>query len=387
MTDRKLARVVKIDSLHPIEGADRIELAFIGGWQVVVQKGLYEVGHLTVYFEVDSMLPTDNPAFADLTKLSSKLLFEVNGKGYARIRTMKLRKQLSQGYCVPLEQLPEVTEIGNVQVDQDLTKLLGILKYEKPEEKSLNNTGGGDVTQRVKTFPSFIPKTDQNRVQNIVPRYLQSVGSGELFEKSFKLDGSSMTTWIKQGELGVASRNVGFNPVSVKRTFVETLKHFISQVWGGGKSFAKAKWEPVIPANDNAFTKMAHEAGLIGMLKEFYAFTGRSIAIQGEMVGPSIQKNFEGVNKNEFFVFDIYDIDAQKYLLPPERQAIIEEYGLRSVPVAGVGTLLPTVAEAIEDADGPSGLKGKMREGWVYKSLERDFSFKVISNRYLLKEE
>jgi RNA ligase (TIGR02306 family) len=237
MTDRKLARVVKIDALHPIEGADRIELAFIGGWQVVVQKGLYEVGDLTVYFEVDSMLPTDNPAFSDLTKLSSKLLFEVNGKGYARIRTVKLRKQLSQGYCVPLEQLG----LTGFVFDDDLTKRLGVLKYEKPEEKSLNNTGG-DVTQRVKTFPSFIPKTDQNRVQNIVPRYLQSVESGELFEKTYKLDGSSMTTWINKGELGVASRNVGFNPVSSKRTFVETLKHFIGQVWGGKKSFAKAKW-------------------------------------------------------------------------------------------------------------------------------------------------
>lgn len=388
MSERKLARLVKIDRIVEIEGAERIELAMIGGWQVVVQKGLYQPGSLAVYCEVDSLVPTDLQCFADLpNRLSSKLLFEVNGKPYARIKTAKMMKQLSQGYCIPLAEVPGVIP---GEVDADMTKQLGVIKYEKPEEKSMNNTGG-NVTQKIRTFPSFIPKTDQNRVQNIVPRYLQSVQQGEQFEKSFKLDGSSLTAWIKNGELGVASRNVAFNPVSEKRSFIQTLKHFfIDQMWEGGKSFAKSKWEPVIPANDNAFTKMAHEAGLISMLREFHADTGRSIAIQGEMVGPSIQKNFEGRKQNEFFVFDIFDIDKQEYLLPGERRAIVDEYGLRHVPLATAtfGTvLLPTVAEAIADADGPSGLGGKYREGFVYKSMTRDFSFKVISNRYLLKEE
>lgn len=385
MTERKLARVVKIDTIIQIEGAERIELAMIGGWQVVVKKGLYQPGSLAVYFEVDSMLPTDLPCFSDLTNISSKLLFEVNGRPYARIKTAKMMKQLSQGYCLPLSEVPAGIAIPDV--DGDMTKFLGVIKYEKAEEKSLNNTGG-NVTQKTRTFPSFIPKTDQNRVQNIVPRFMQAVENGEVFEKSFKLDGSSLTAWIKDGKLGVASRNVAFNPVSEKRTFIETLKHYlVDQVWNKGMSFSRAKWEPVIPANDNAFTKMAYGAGLIIMLQEFYATTGRSIAIQGEMVGPSIQKNFEGVKQNEFFVFDIYDIDEKKYLLPEERQDIIAKYSLRSVPVEGIGPLLNTVSETIADADGPSGLNGKYREGFVYKSLTRDFSFKVISNRYLLKEE
>lgn len=382
MTERSLARVVKIDSLHPIEGADRVEIAMVGGWQVVVQKDLHQVGNKAVYFEVDSLLPTEHPAFASLTNLSSKLLFEINGKGYARIKTAKIRKQLSQGFIVPLSDLdiaPDA-DIGN-----DLTKVLGVLKYESKEERGMNNAGTAEGVKgkATKAFPSFIPKTDQNRVQNIVPRYQQAQQAGELFEKTFKLDGSSMTAWINKGELGVASRNVSFQFGDKKRTFIETLKHWFKQK----RPLKHRKWEPVIQSDSNAFTQMAKNAGLIGALQEFYAHTGRSIAIQGEMVGPSIQKNFEGVDSNQFYIYDVFDIDEQKYLLPQERLDLIQEYGLIGVPSAGVGIQLPEdFKDAILDADGPSGLNGKYREGFVYKSMERDFSFKVISNRYLLKE-
>lgn len=375
MTERSLARVVKIDSLHPIEGADRVEIAMVGGWQVVVQKGLHQAGNKAVYFEVDSMLPTEHPAFASLTNLSSKLLFEINGKGYARIKTAKIRKQLSQGFIVPLSDLDIAPD---ADVGNDLTKVLGILKYESKEERSMNNAGTKTGTQGngTRTFPSFIPKTDQNRVQNIVPRYQQSVADGEMFEKTFKLDGSSMTVWVKDGELGVASRNVGFSVVPKKRTVLETIKH-----WWKTK-----RWEPLIPAANNAFTQMAKNAGVLDALKEYHGHTGRNIAIQGEMVGPSIQKNFEGVDSNQFYIYDVFLIDEQEYMLPTERMRFIKEYGLEGVPLAGVVRLPEDYKDAILDADGPSGLNGKYREGFVYKSMVRDFSFKVISNRYLLKE-
>lgn len=375
MTERSLARVVKIDSLHPIEGADRVEIAMVGGWQVVVQKDLHKVNDAVMYFEVDSLLPTAHPAFASLTTLSSKLLFEIDGKGYARIKTAKIRKQLSQGYIVPLKDLGYSGYI----LGSDFTKELGVLKYESKEERGMNNAGTKTGTQGngTRTFPSFIPKTDQNRIQNIVPRYQQAHEAGELFEKTFKLDGSSMTAWIKDGELGVASRNVGFTVEEKRRTFVEVFKHW----------FKTKRWQPVIPAANNAFTQMAKNAGLLGALKEYHEHTGRNIAIQGEMVGPSIQKNFEGVDSNQFYIYDVYLIDEQAYMLPLERLSFIEEYGLKGVPSEGCFISLPAdYKDAILDADGPSGLKGKYREGFVYKSMGRDFSFKVISNRYLLKE-
>lgn len=380
MNDRVLARVAIIDSIIEIEGANSIELAMVGGWQVVVGKGLYQPGDKAVYIEIDSLVPTDKPAFSDLpARLSSKLLFEIDGKPYARIKTAKMMKQLSQGMCVPLTD----AGVSNASLDMDLTTLLGIRKYEAGEERAMNNAGvaegvKGKVT---KPFPSFIPKTDQNRVQNIVPRYMQAQIAGELFEKTYKLDGSSMTVWLKNGVLGVASRNVSFRMQTENKGFVQSIRDYIKQVKKHG--FLKAKFVTQLEADSNAFTQMAENSGVVTALVRM----NRNLAIQGEMVGPSIQKNFEGVKSNSFYIYDIYDIDAQSYLLPHERMEILIDQGLRGVPEAGIVTLPETVAEAIEDADGPSGLNGKYREGFVYKSTVRDFSFKVISNSYLLKEK
>ncbi len=380
MSERSLARVVTIDELIAIEGADRIELAIIGGWQVVVQKGLY-VPNITkaVYFEVDSLLDTERPYFSSLSGLSSKLLHVVDGRTHARIKTMKLRKQLSQGFCIPLSEtgIPEDTELG-----ADLTKALGVLKYEKSEEKDMNNTGGVGVKtgKSALGFPKFIPKTDQTRVQNISAMYLKAVSEGEEFEESFKLDGSSLTAWVKDGVAGVASRNVGFRMEDEKVPFWTAVKNwFLSR-----RPLIHKEWKRVIKKDDNAFTQMAEEAGLIEAIKR----DGRNLAIQGEMVGPSIQKNFEGVDSNKFFCYDVYLIDEQRYMLPQERLDFCSDQGVVHVPVNYTGPLKAvTVAEAIARADGPSGLKGKYREGFVYKSTKRDFSFKVISNAYLLKEE
>ena len=380
MTDRKLARVVLIDELLPIEGADRIELAIVGGWQVIVQKGLYTPGSKAVYFEVDSLLNTEMPMFVSLSKLSSKLLHSVNGVTHARIKTMKMKGQISQGFCIPLS---EAGVSSDTPVDTDLTEYLSVLKYESAGEASLNNAGGLKTGSSALGFPKFIPKTDQTRVQNITALFNKAVESGELFEKSFKLDGSSLTAFVKDGELGVCSRNVGFRLEDENKGLVKTIKDFIAQ-WKQ-RGFKNAVWQPVIKADDNAFTQMAVKAGLI----EALSMDGRNIAIQGEMVGPSIQKNFEGVAENEFYCYDVYLIDEQRYMLPVERQSFLKEHGIASVPLASPhGVVLPTtVVLAIADADGPSGLNGKYREGFVYKAMERDFSFKVISNKYLLKEE
>ncbi|UAV89958.1 RNA ligase [Pseudomonas phage REC] len=380
MTDRSLARVVLIDQLLPIEGADRIELAIVGGWQVVVQKGLYEAGVTpAVYFEVDSLLDTERPYFNSLSTLSSKLLHVVDGRTHARIKTMKLRKQLSQGFCVPLSETGLKAAVG-----EDVTKALGVLKYEKAEESSMNNTGGMGVKtgKSALGFPKFIPKTDQTRVQNITHMYLKAVADGEEFEESFKLDGSSLTAFVNNGVSGVASRNVGFRMEDERRSFLDTLRTFVGHLRTRG--LRGAKWERVIKKDDNAFTQMAAEAGLIEAIRR----DGRNLAIQGEMCGPSIQKNFEGLDKNTFFCYDVFLIDEQRYMLPEERIEFCSDQGVKHVPVNYTGPLIcPDVAGVLARADGPSGLKGKFREGFVYKSTKRDFSFKVISNSYLLKEE
>ena len=375
--ERSLARVVTIDELLPIEGADRIELAIIGGWQVVVQKGLYEAGVTpAVYFEVDSLLNTEKECFASLATISSKLLHDVNGTTHARIKTMKLRKQLSQGFCVPLSETGVKAKVGD-----DVTKALNVLKYEKAEEASMNNTGGAGVKtgKTALGFPKFVPKTDQTRVQNISAMYLKAVAEGEEFEESFKLDGSSLTAFVRDGVAGVASRNVGFRVDDERFSFLDALKDWFKQ----RKPLMQKKWARVIKADDNAFTQMAQEAGLIAAIRR----DGRNLAIQGEMCGPTIQKNFEGQDKNGFFCYDVFLIDEQRYMLPDERIKFCTDNGVRHAPVNFTGPLQAlTVADVLVRAEGPSGLKGKFREGFVYKSTKRDFSFKVISNAYLLKE-
>lgn len=378
---RKLASIVVVDGLSPIEGKDRIEIAIVGGWQVIVQKGLYEVGHSAVFFEIDSMLNTEK--FPDTAKWSSKLMHEVNGVTYARVKTMKMGGTISQGYMMPVSEV--LDHDSEITVGMDLTEALGVLKYESHEERERNE--GLDKQSRPKTFPDFIPKTDQNRVQNMTALYLKAVENNEEFEVTVKLDGSSLTAWAKPEEnlAGVCSRNVGFDIRDRERPFMETLKDFIHQVWKRRLPFAKAKWNRIIPKSDNAFTRMANDSGLVQAIEK----DGRAMAIQGEMVGPKIQKNFEGVKENTFYCYDIYLIDEKRYMHPIERQLFCAEHGINHVPILHVGPLQePTIPGVISYASGPSGLNGKYREGLVFKSLTNDkFSFKVISNEYLLKEK
>jgi RNA ligase (TIGR02306 family) len=165
---RKLASIQKIKSLEPIEGADAIEKATVLGWQLAVKKGEFKVGDLAVYCEIDSLLP-DRPEFAFLKPRGM------------RIRTIRLRGQVSQGICFPLSILPEDIE---PQEDMDVTEILGITKYEPPIPAYLSGKVKGK-------FPSFIPKTDETRVQ-VLQKVLDKY-QGISCYVSEKLDGSSAT--------------------------------------------------------------------------------------------------------------------------------------------------------------------------------------------------
>ena len=154
---RKLATIRRIDELNPIEGADAIECAVVGGWKVVAQKGLYNVGDLAVYFEIDSWIPTLLAPF--LSKGKEPRVFEgVQGE---RLKTIKLRGQLSQGLLLPLAEIDKFfTTKPHWSEDEDLTEILNIKKWEKPINAQLAGVCRGN-------FPSLIPKTDQERVQNL----------------------------------------------------------------------------------------------------------------------------------------------------------------------------------------------------------------------------
>ncbi len=346
---RKLATVRKIDSLTPIDGADKIELATVGGWKVVAQKGLYNVGDLAVYFEIDSWIPHTIAPF--LSKGQHPRVFEgVEGE---RLKTIKLRGQISQGLLMPLGEIMKIEDAGSLYIEEgtDLTEFLGIKKWEKVIPAQLAGVCKGN-------FPTEIPKTDQERCQNLVKEIVAANEAGTKFEITEKLEGSSMTVYRMRGEFGVCSRNMNLKEVA-------------------GNTF----WD--VARDEDIEAKMI-------AVDEYWDF-----AIQGELIGPGIQGNIYGLKKPEFRVFDVYNIQTGDYLKPADRRALIERMGLKHVPVlAAQASLYDTlgitdIPQLVKFADGKSDMGdiNTLREGVVFKEVNGGFTFKAISNNYLLGEK
>lgn len=333
---RKLASIRKIDSIGPIEGADAIEVATVGGWKVVVKKGEFAVGDLAVYCEIDSWIPTALAPF--LSKGKEPREFEgVKGE---RLRTVKLRGQLSQGLLVSLDVALPGT--NSFQVDDDVSEALGIIKWERPMNAQLAGVARGN-------FPSLIPKTDQERVQNLAKEI--AAADGMKFEVTEKLEGSSMTCYLIDGEFGVCSRNL-----DLKET------------------------------EGNAFWEVARREDIEGKMRA----TGpdAQFAIQGELIGPGIQGNIYNLSKPEFYVFDVYNIQSGEYLTPAFRRALIDRMGLNHVPVLNENYVLKqTVEDILTCAEGQSVHAKVEREGIVFKQIDGGMTFKAISNKYLLGEK
>lgn len=373
MSERKLLRVVVIDEILAHENSDNLELAIVGGWQVCVKKGEFKAGDKALYAEVDAMLPLEKNLFGFL---EGRNQYEVNGKQYSRVKTIKLRKELSQGILFPANSLDKE--------GQDFTELYGVIKYEAVPERQPGTTLGS--MKKSMPFPSFIRKTDQERVQNISRAYSAAVATGEEFEVSVKLDGSSFTAYIKGDKVGVCSRNIELQLERENWGLIRQVKEYFAQVKQRG--IRHAQWKTGVEPEKNSFVALFEELNLREKLTLAREYLSGDIAIQGEMVGPSIQGNFEGVDKNKLFVYSVYDIDQQRYFLPEAAQKVTGFMGLQYVPVLHHRMKLPdNLADVLKMADGPSALGGKYREGLVFKSLDRDFSFKVISNEYLLKEK
>lgn len=344
---RKMATIRKIDALRPIEGADAIECAIVGGWTVVVKKGEYTAGDLAVYCEIDSFIPTAIAPFLTKPGHYAKTYEGVEGE---RLRTMKLRGQLSQGLLLPynvLGGLVDLLDFAYPNEGEDVSELLGITKYEAPVPAEL----AGEVKGM---FPSVIPKTDQERVQNLKVELAEWLNDGSHWEVTEKLEGSSMTVYCIDGEVGVCSRNLDLKP------------NLDNSLWRTANKY-------------NLPTK------LVGI--------GRNIAIQGEIVGNGIQGNIYQMRDQDFLVYDIYDIDAGRYFTPAERKAFVAEQGLNHCPVLAYSANLTdtlginNLEQVLKFAEGKSvmGMIGCEREGLVFKCHEKSVSFKAISNKYLLK--
>jgi RNA ligase (TIGR02306 family) len=352
-TMRKLASIQTVAEIAPIKGADAIEHIKINGWWVVDKKGARQVGDKVVYLEIDSWVPVEIAPFL----VKGKEPREYQGIKGERLRTVKLRGAISQGLLLTPDDL-------TLDIGTDMTDVLGIVKWEPPAEFRSADTKG--------LFPSFIPKTDQERVQNLgrsfyyfleqntEPNIDEHVSADVTWEVTEKCEGSSMTLFAKDGEFGICSRNMQLKDDLVGSTFVNVGKEF----------------------------------------KDKILSLGRNIALQGELIGPGIQGNIYNLRQHQYRVFDVYDIDDCRYLNPTERQVIVDLIGADGAPVIHHNFKIDFSkdswkADIIDMADGSTAIEPEMgdlnkrhlREGLVFKAnTDVRMSFKSISNQYLIKE-
>ncbi len=333
---RKLASIQKVSAKNPIEGADLIELLKINDWQVVAAKAEnYHVGDEVVYFEIDSFLPI-RAEFEFLRKNCYKKMAD-DSEGF-RLRTIKLRGQYSQGLVLHKHLF---AEIENAKLGDDVTELLGVRKYEPPIPASLQGVAKG-------LFPSFIRKTDEERVQNLSDSYL-GLQKNQYYITE-KIDGTSATFYFKDNEFGVCSRGL-----------------------------------ELIETPENTYWKIARDFNL----EEIFRKNGKNIALQGEIFGESVQSNKYKKQGQTICFFSLFDIDSYSYTPLNDLKNFCKNNQLPIIPILDENYTLPnSIDELLNFANGKSVINEQTkREGIVLRTLDSKISFKAISNEFLLKYE
>lgn len=428
---RELARIVAIDEILVHPKADRMELAIIGGWQCCVKKDEFKAGDIALYCEIDAMLPTTIDEFAFLEARKDDLK-AVGDLSYARIKTIKLRGEMSQGLLVPVPKM-----LGKRKVGENVTVPLGVLKYEGKKQKLENVTqkdtwldrlclkiGGPAPESPLLGWPSFFDKTEEDRVQNRQALYRQAVETGELFEVSWKLNGASMSAFLRvnpeDGSFheGVCSRNDEISLTDIVWGFPEQARRWFASLLLRNRRMLRTKrlvwprWQTGYKADSNLYVAAYEQQDIKERLRTFYQKFGIQLAIQGELVGPGIQGNFEQLPEKDFYVYRVIVLSDHSQLwalptgvqLPDVAREITKRLGLKYIPVWAETFPLPsTTKECLEMSEGDSAFGSEFREwraaqaelgfefgptyreGFVFKSNTRDLSFKSISNSFLLK--
>lgn len=382
MAERALAHIEKIEWVRPIEGADNIELIGVLGWVCIAKKEEFRPGDLAVYIEIDSKCPESDERFAFL-----------EAKHY-KVKTMKLGKfkVISQGLALPISLFPELSDkaIGsdvteNLKItyscEEDIKRKASSIdpdaKYKSMAQRHKNFFSRllvrkimryklgrkimflffGRKKDNPKEFPKWIVKTDETRIEN-APFYLEST---DKWIKTEKLDGTSCTFAVdrikkNKFEFIVCSRNVRQADRS-QETYHES----------------------------NIYWELADKYGIENILTKFAAENGYNrVVLQGEGVG-SVQGNPYKMKENELFVFNL--IVNGTRLGTVEMAEFCKNNGLKNVPIIDTAYVLPKTMEEMKlEADGYSEINPKVkREGFVYRSIDGQQSFKNVSREYLLK--
>ena len=358
---RKLASIQKVLNLEPIPKADRIKKVTILGWELVVQKDQFKVGDLCVYIECDSILPEREE-------------FEFMRERKFRVKTIKLRKQISQGLCFPLSILPE----KKYKEGQDVTSILKITKYLTPTEKKeqelmlIKNKRMDKFFKRFKwyrrllktrvNFPPFIKKTDETRLQNI-PEILDN-HKNTFFDVTEKLDGTSLTCFLIKNK--------------------KWLRFWKPHIFGVcSRNFQ------LLRQSNKPYWEMAKKLNIKNKLILAHKELGKSYCIQGEIVGPGVQKNKLKLDEKKLYVFNVFDLDKKKYLNTTRMINFCKIYGFDTVPILYKDFKLKnTIPKMVDFSNGVSVLNDDaIREGIVLRNYEKGISFKAVSPKFLLKYE
>jgi RNA ligase (TIGR02306 family) len=336
--ERKLASIQTIKDLRPIEGADAILEASVLGWNLVVRKTEFEVGDKCVFFEVDAVIPLMKGT-EHLCKHDKPL----------RVRTIRLRGTLSQGVALPLSILPD----GQYDVGQDVAEILGVQKWEPVVPAELSGKVKG-------TRPSWIPKTDEPRLQSDPEALAEAIELDLDMVGTVKMDGTSITCFIRDGEFGITSRNM-----------------------------------ELLETEGNSYWKAAREANIEQKMASYFPVCDGGFALQGEMAGPGIQGNRMGLPKLTLFWYNVVDLNKGVYKNHLVLKRFTEFTGLNMVKEVFRGkfekdTTINSLLKMANDLNYDNGLPA---EGIVWRSVEEiqsrslkgRMSFKVISNIFLEK--
>lgn len=357
---RKLASIKTVANILPIEGKDRIALAIIDGWSVIVQKHQFEVGGKCVYVEIDSVLP-EKPEFEFLRK---------NG---FRIKTMKMAGVISQGICFPLSILPEKSS-GTYEIDEDVTDVIGVKQYERTMDKeraevvSVPKKKYPQFLMRMawfrklvlpkkqaKGFPSFISKTDETRIQNM-PHILHDKRQWIATEK---VDGQSGTFCLVRHKSRIPLVKDKFEYIVCSRNL---------------RLFAK---------DNSSYWRVSDKYQIENALRNMIG-DREWIALQGECIAPNVQGNKYRVADADFYVFNLIYPTGRLDSLTAKN--ICNQHGMNFVPILATDYVLPdTVNEVLDYAHGKSQLGETLREGIVFRSKDGKHSFKAVDPQFLLK--
>lgn len=403
--ERELAYVVTVDAIEPIPGKDRVECARVGGWTCMVPKGAMKAGDPAIYIEIDSLVPLD------------KEVFSFCGRYNGKIKTQKFRNPdgsqfWSQGLLMAASDFGWTINGSTIVDDKGvehnaedeskfLTKQLGITYYEAEDNKRKANSDPyapvraalnrhpkiakkygrfikkhkfaqvifmllfGKKKDKKKSWPSWVKKTDEERVQNM-PWILND--KSEWFATE-KIDGTSSTYTMRgrgrKKEFYICSRNVCFDTPEKMAT---------------GSYY-----------DTNVYQEMGIKYDIENVLSSLMEVdkTLEFVTIQGETYGAGVQKREYGLKGHDFMAFNLifgYKDGRKERLNPKEMTEILAGYEVPCVPIINEHFILPdTVEELLNIATGNSAVDGKPREGIVFRSPDGQKSFKAVSNEFLMK--